>query len=150
VLPAQAGQQSVVLVALDAFHPSYLDRPVSHHLRSLARDGVRARWLVPVFPTKTFPNFHSIATGLYPDHHGIVSNNMRDPVLGRFALWELDAVRDSRWWGGEPIWVTAIGRDAEPRRSSGPGRMSPSRACGLTITGRTTGRCLTPTGCGRC
>jgi predicted AlkP superfamily pyrophosphatase or phosphodiesterase len=108
VLAAQAGQQSVVLIALDAFHPSYLDRPVSHHLRSLARGGVRARWLVPVFPTKTFPNFHSIATGLYPENHGIVSNNMRDSVLGRFALWELGAVRDPRWWGGEPIWVTAI------------------------------------------
>ncbi len=107
VVSAQAGQQSVVLVALDGFHPSYLDRPVSPHLQSLARQGVRARWLVPVFPTKTFPNFHSIATGLYPENHGIVSNNMRDSVLGRFALWERDAVRDPRWWGGEPIWVTA-------------------------------------------
>jgi predicted AlkP superfamily pyrophosphatase or phosphodiesterase len=97
-----------VLVGLDAFHPRYLDRPVSPHLRSLARQGVRARWLVPVFPTKTFPNFHSIATGLYPENHGIVSNNMRDPVLGRFALGKLDAVHDQRWWGGEPIWVTAI------------------------------------------
>ena len=108
VLAVQAGQQSVVLVALDGFHPSYLDRPVSRHLQRLAQGGVRARWLVPVFPTKTFPNFHSIATGLYPEHHGIVSNNMRDSVLGRFALWERDAVRDPRWWGGEPIWVTAV------------------------------------------
>ena len=108
VLAAQDGRQSVVLVALDAFHPSYLDRPVSPHLRSLAWHGVRARWLVPVFPTKTFPNFHSIATGLYPENHGIVSNNMRDSVLGRFALWERDGVRDPRWWGGEPIWVTAV------------------------------------------
>ncbi|MGH7508997.1 MAG: ectonucleotide pyrophosphatase/phosphodiesterase [Gemmatimonadales bacterium] len=108
VLAAQAGQQAVVLVALDGFHPSYLDRPVSRHLRSLAQGGVRARWLVPVFPTKTFPNFHSIATGLYPENHGIVSNNMRDSALGQFALWERDAVRDPRWWGGEPIWVTAI------------------------------------------
>jgi predicted AlkP superfamily pyrophosphatase or phosphodiesterase len=108
VLSAQAGQQSVVLVALDGFHPSYLDRPVSSHLQSLARRGVRARWLVPVFPTKTFPNFYSIATGLYPEHHGIVSNTMRDSVLGRFALWRSGAVRDPRWWGGEPIWVTAV------------------------------------------
>ncbi len=108
VLSAQGGQQTVVLVALDGFHPSYLDRAVSQHLRSLARKGVRARWLAPVFPTKTFPNFHSIATGLFPENHGIVSNNMRDSVLGKFALWERDAVRDPRWWGGEPIWVTAV------------------------------------------
>jgi predicted AlkP superfamily pyrophosphatase or phosphodiesterase len=98
---------AVVLVALDGFHPSYLERPVSRHLRELARTGVRARWLTPVFPTVTFPNFYTIATGLYPEHHGIVSNTMRDPRLGRFKLRDT-TVYDPRWWGGEPIWVTAV------------------------------------------
>jgi predicted AlkP superfamily pyrophosphatase or phosphodiesterase len=104
----QAADQAVVLVALDGFHPSYLERASSRHLRRLAQGGVRARWLVPVFPTLTFPNFYSIATGLYPEHHGIVSNTMKDPLLGHFALRDLKAVRDPRWWGGEPIWVTAV------------------------------------------
>jgi predicted AlkP superfamily pyrophosphatase or phosphodiesterase len=114
-----AGQQSgaasgslvepvVIMVALDGFHPSHLDRPSSRHLRELAREGVRARWMVPVFPTLTFPNFYSIATGLYPEHHWIVSNTMRDFVLGDFRLRDTAAVRDPRWWGGEPIWVTAV------------------------------------------
>ena len=105
---AQAEQQSVVLVALDGFHPSYLERAPSRHLRDLAGRGVRARWLVPVFPTLTFPNFYSIATGLYPKHHGIVSNTMRDPVLGSFSLRDRETMQDPRWWGGEPIWVTAV------------------------------------------
>jgi predicted AlkP superfamily pyrophosphatase or phosphodiesterase len=77
-------------------------------LRELARNGVRARWLVPVFPTSTFPNFYSIATGLYPEHHGIVSNTMRDSSLGTFRLRDTAAVHDPRWWSGEPIWVTAV------------------------------------------
>jgi predicted AlkP superfamily pyrophosphatase or phosphodiesterase len=98
----------VVLVALDGFHPSYLDRAPSRHLRQLAREGARARWLVPVFPTLTFPNFYTIATGLYPEHHGVVSNTMRDSLLGSFALRDTTAVRDARWWGGEPIWATAV------------------------------------------
>jgi predicted AlkP superfamily pyrophosphatase or phosphodiesterase len=98
----------VVLVALDGFHPSYLDRSPSRHLRRLAEGGVRARWLAPVFPTLTFPNFYSIATGLYPEHHGIVSNTMKDRLLGRFTLRDRRAQRDPRWWGGEPIWVTAV------------------------------------------
>jgi predicted AlkP superfamily pyrophosphatase or phosphodiesterase len=106
----QAADQAVVLVALDGFHPSYLERAPSRHLRRLAQEGVRARWLVPVFPTVTFPNFYSIATGLYPEHHGIVSNNMRDSALGRFSLRDQSAVRDPRWWSGpgEPIWVTVV------------------------------------------
>jgi predicted AlkP superfamily pyrophosphatase or phosphodiesterase len=102
------GDQVVLLVALDGFHPSYLERSPSRHLQDLARSGVRARWLVPVFPTLTFPNFYSMATGLYPEHHGIVSNTMRDSVLGSFTLSDTEAVHDPRWWRGEPIWVTAV------------------------------------------
>jgi predicted AlkP superfamily pyrophosphatase or phosphodiesterase len=98
----------VVLVGLDGFLPRYLDRPESRHLRELASEGVRARWLVPVFPTLTFPNFYTIATGLYPPHHGIVSNTIIDSVLGRFSLRDTAVVHDPRWWGGEPIWVTAV------------------------------------------
>src|SRR5690242_21854617 len=43
----------VVLIGLDGFLPRYLDRPESRQLRELASEGVRARWLVPVFPTLT-------------------------------------------------------------------------------------------------
>jgi predicted AlkP superfamily pyrophosphatase or phosphodiesterase len=100
--------QIVLLIGLDGFHPGYLDRPESRHLQELAREGVRARWMMPVFPTLTFPNFYSIATGLYPEHHGIVSNTMMDSALGLFSLHDRASVEDPRWWGGEPIWVTAV------------------------------------------
>jgi predicted AlkP superfamily pyrophosphatase or phosphodiesterase len=109
VRPALAQTESgTVVLALDGFHPSYLDRPPARHLRELAREGVRARWLTPVFPSLTFPNFYSIATGLYPEHHGIVSNTINDSLLGRFSLRDTAVVHDPRWWGGEPIWVTAV------------------------------------------
>jgi len=94
---AQSPSASVVLIGLDGFHPSYLERPSSPHLRDLARSGVRARWLIPVFPTLTFPNFYSMATGLYPDHHGIVSNTMVDSDLGHFAPRDSAAMHDPRW-----------------------------------------------------
>ena len=121
----QPADQVVVLIALDGFHPSYLDRRPSRHLRELARDGVRARWLAPVFPALTFPNFYSIATGLYPEHHGIVSNTIRDSVFGRFALRDTIAVRDPRWWGGEPIWVTAVKRGRRAATYFWPGSEAP-------------------------
>jgi predicted AlkP superfamily pyrophosphatase or phosphodiesterase len=60
----------------------------------------------PVFPTKTFPNHYSLVTGLWTEHHGIVSNTMEDPLLGRFTISDTVAVREPRWWGGEPMWVT--------------------------------------------
>jgi predicted AlkP superfamily pyrophosphatase or phosphodiesterase len=77
-------------------------------LRALAAQGVRSEGLIPAFPSKTFPNHYTIVTGLYPEHHGIVSNTMLDPSIGpdRFTMSSATA-KDSRWWGGEPLWVTA-------------------------------------------
>jgi predicted AlkP superfamily pyrophosphatase or phosphodiesterase len=97
----------LILVSLDGFHPDYLDRGLTPTLQRLADDGVRARWLTPSFPTKTFPGHYTMVTGLVPDHHGIVDNNMVDPKLGRFAIQDRAAVGDGRWWGGQPIWVGA-------------------------------------------
>ncbi len=97
----------VILVGLDGFRPDYLDRAEAPRLRALAERGVRAERMLPVFPSKTFPNHYSIVTGLWAEEHGIVANNMRDPQLGRFTQRDAVAQNEPRWWGGEPIWATA-------------------------------------------
>ena len=103
-----AVRPSIVLVSIDGFRPADIDRPGAANLRRLAERGVRARWMTPVFPTKTYPNHYTIATGLWPAHHGIVSNTMWDSAIGyRFEFQKARAVSDARWWAGEPIWVTA-------------------------------------------
>jgi predicted AlkP superfamily pyrophosphatase or phosphodiesterase len=111
----------VVLVSLDGFRADYLMRPAAVPLRTLARQGVASRAMEPVFPTKTFPNHYSLVTGLYPEHHGIVSNTMEDPALGRFTIRDTMAVRDARWWGGEPLWVTAETRGVRAASFFWPG-----------------------------
>ncbi|MEX0748314.1 MAG: ectonucleotide pyrophosphatase/phosphodiesterase [Rhodothermales bacterium] len=101
-------EPTVILISLDGFRWDYLDRYVAPTLDSLASRGVRAERLIPVFPTKTFPNHYSIVTGLYAENHGIISNTMYDPEMkARFSMSNQDAVTDARWWGGEPLWVTA-------------------------------------------
>lgn len=101
----------VLIVSLDGFRNSYLDRTDLYdapNLRRMAREGVRAAALIPVVPTKTFPNHYAIATGLYPAHNGIVGNHMYDPAMkAMFSPNDREAVGDARWWQGEPIWVTA-------------------------------------------
>ena len=98
----------LILVSFDGFRWDYPDRGVSPNLAALAARGVRADGLIPAFPTKTFPNHYTMVTGLVPDHHGIVANTMWDPSFdGRFSMSNRDAVQDGRWWGGEPVWVTA-------------------------------------------
>ncbi len=98
----------VILISLDGFRWDYLDRGLSPNLEFIRRHGVSALSLEPVFPTKTFPNHLSIITGLYPENHGILFNRFRDPFSGRaYALNRPEAVRDGRWYLGEPFWQTA-------------------------------------------
>jgi predicted AlkP superfamily pyrophosphatase or phosphodiesterase len=104
--PAQAAGPIVVLVSIDGFRYDYLDRYATPSLRRIF-SGVRAP-LVPAFPTKTFPNHYTIVTGLFPEHHGVVENTIYDPVFDAlFRMSDSVAVTDARWWGGEPLWVTA-------------------------------------------
>lgn len=108
--PLQAADigPTVLLVSLDGFRWDYFGRADTPNLDRLIHEGTRAKALIPVFPSETFPNHYSQVTGLYPEHHGIVSNVMYDPEFDdTFKLGKNEAVTDGRWWGGEPIWVTA-------------------------------------------
>jgi predicted AlkP superfamily pyrophosphatase or phosphodiesterase len=99
---------TVILISIDGFRADYVDKIDTPNLHSIIDRGTRAKYMIPSFPAKTFPNHYTIATGLYPGHHGIVANTMYDPERDAwFKIEDRSAVADSRWWGGEPIWVTA-------------------------------------------
>lgn len=96
----------VVLVSIDGLPADLLGTGAMPTLDALAAEGVRAEWMNPSFPTLTFPNHYTLVTGLRPDRHGIIHNNMRDDTLGRYVSKEQSSATDGRWWGGEPIWAT--------------------------------------------
>jgi predicted AlkP superfamily pyrophosphatase or phosphodiesterase len=99
---------TVILISLDGFKPEYLDKYPAPTLSLLAKQGVRAKWMTPSFPSLTFPNHYTIATGLYPDHNGMVANNMYSAEFNEtFSMSKREEVGKGRWWLGEPIWVTA-------------------------------------------
>lgn len=100
----------LLLVSLDGFRWDYCDLypAESPRLRELIRNGASTRRLIPVFPSNTFPNHYSIVTGLYPSRHGVINNEFFDPSDGAIFRYNVPAhVREGRWWGGEPVWVTA-------------------------------------------
>ena len=104
---AAAARESglVILASIDGLPASMLGTGLLPTLDRIATEGVRAEWMNASYPTLTFPNHYTLVTGLRPDHHGVIHNNMVDADLGRFVSKEASA-DDGRWWGGEPIWST--------------------------------------------
>ena len=97
-----------MLVSFDGLRHDFLDRVPTPAFDEVSDRGVRATALIPIFPSKTFPNHYAIATGSYGETHGIVANAFFDPARDAwFRLSDRDAVEDGSWYGGEPIWATA-------------------------------------------
>jgi predicted AlkP superfamily pyrophosphatase or phosphodiesterase len=101
-------QPTVIVISIDGFKNDYLDHLSVPNLQHLIKTGVHAP-LISVFPSSTFPNHVSIATGLYPEHHGIMLNEfLAFDIKEPFGHIGHDPkVSSSNWWLGEPIWVTA-------------------------------------------
>lgn len=98
----------VVLVSFDAFRWDFDKIYNTPNLNKLAAEGVKAGHLVSSFPTNTFPNHYTIATGLYPDHHGLINNSFFAPDLNlSYRMSDRVAVENADFYEGEPIWVTA-------------------------------------------
>lgn len=98
----------VLLVSIDGFMNEYLERNETPNFDRFLSDGVHPEYLIPVFPTNTFPTHWSIVTGLYVENHGIIANSFYDYELeANFSYGPQDSPNDERWWGGEPIWITA-------------------------------------------
>jgi len=107
-LRSERDKPYVVMVSLDAFRWDYDSIYGTPVLDDIARKGVTATRLIPSFPTKTFPNHYTIATGLYPDHHGLVNNSFYAPDLDLvYRIGDRAMVSNGAFYGGEPVWVTA-------------------------------------------
>eukprot|EP00250_Pteridium_aquilinum_P017988 c23886_g1_i1 orf=47-1552(-) len=96
----------VLLISLDGFRYGYqwkVPLPAIDRLRTNGSEAIPGMY--PVYPTLTFPNHYSIATGLYPAWHGIIANKFSDPTTGgKFK----PGVVDPKWWLGEPMWETVV------------------------------------------
>jgi predicted AlkP superfamily pyrophosphatase or phosphodiesterase len=103
-----ARSRTVIVLGFDGFARRYLDSDSAPALHALARDGITTvSGMIPSFPTVTFSNFYALATGLFPDHSGIVNNRFYDPAYDSEFVYKDPIAREAHWWGGEPIWLTA-------------------------------------------
>lgn len=100
---------TTILISLDGFRADFLNRGLTPTLNSFIAEGVSPKYMLPSFPSVTFPNHYTLVTGLYPESHGVVGNTFWDPDLQE-QFYYTDPARSMqpKWWlGGEPLWVTA-------------------------------------------
>uniref|UniRef100_A0A915CKP6 Uncharacterized protein n=1 Tax=Ditylenchus dipsaci TaxID=166011 RepID=A0A915CKP6_9BILA len=71
----------LLLISLDGFRADYLDRELTPAVSRILNCGSQSEYLMPSYPSKTFPNHFTIVTGLYPESHGIVDNYFMDLTM---------------------------------------------------------------------
>lgn len=102
----------LILISLDGFRWDYVERFNPPNLSNFIKNGIKAESLIPSFPSKTFPNHYTIATGMYPDKHGILGNSFYSYQKNlTYQIGNRKMVEDGSFYGGTPIWVLANNAD---------------------------------------
>ena len=128
---AQQEQRKKPIIAGNArwLRWDFMDKAQTPNLHQVARQGVRARHMIPVNPTLTLPNHQSIMTGLWPESHGMVSNNFYDPCIKEKFLYGTESFSCSKWWcNAEPIWLTNQKQGGVSAMYLWPGNLATCRA----------------------
>ncbi|NME69415.1 alkaline phosphatase family protein [Flammeovirga aprica] len=99
-------ENTVILVSIDGFRYDYSEKYNTPNLNKIAKDGVKAKSMIPAYPSKTFPNHYSIVTGMYPQNNGLVHNNFYDPEREQHYKVGLGK-KDGSWFKGTPLWNLA-------------------------------------------
>src|SRR5258705_4800728 len=86
------GGGRVIVISIDGLMPAVYTEPDAHGLavptlRSLVRRGAFASTVEGVFPTVTYPSHTTIATGVPPRVHGILTNHPLDPLGKSLDGW---------------------------------------------------------------
>jgi len=77
--------EHLVIVSIDGMAAGYLDdsRAEIPTIRELAARGARAQGMITAFPSVTWPAHVTLVTGVPPNRHGVIGNNVYDRNLDR-------------------------------------------------------------------
>ncbi|KAL3095387.1 hypothetical protein niasHS_007486 [Heterodera schachtii] len=107
--------QNLILLLVDGYGANLFNQTnarMKPGAKTLLENGMEALSLRPVFPTQSYPNWFSLATGLYVESHNFTSDFMFAPNSSMLFQRDIGA-NDSNpfWWTGNPapFWY-AVGK----------------------------------------
>lgn len=94
----------ILLIGVDGFRWDYAEKFNATNLLAFRARGSSAAGLIPSFPSSTFPNFYTMATGLRPQAHGMVSMHFLEPSTGEEFSYRQNG-REGKWFErATPLW----------------------------------------------
>ena len=94
---------TVVIFAFSGLRWDTMEEFSMSGLHKLAKNGIYVKQKVDAFQTESLPSFITMATGNYPETHGIISNNMID--LATKETFDATS-KSSTWWKDvNPVWI---------------------------------------------
>lgn len=124
---------TTIVVSLDGFHPHYINKEDTPSMHEMMVSDFGAPYMIPSFPSSTFPNHWTLVTGLFPSEHGIVGNTFFDPKLNKQFINtnpSVGGLDPDFWSGGEPIWETASKQGVKSAVHMWPGSEVPGVGIG--------------------
>ena len=98
-------ERTVLVISLDGVGYNFIQNKNLSSFQKLEANGIKGR-LEPVFQSTTFPAHASMATGVFPDRHGIIHNIFFDTKKG-----EYNYSKEANWYDLPPIWILAEQQD---------------------------------------
>ena len=93
---------TVIVISMDGMTNDAWDLKELKTFQRIQNEGIRAEYMTPVYQSTTYPGHVSMATGVYPDRHGILHNSFYDRESGFHSYPD-----DANLIDSPPIWVLA-------------------------------------------
>lgn len=105
--------QNIIVLLIDGYGANLLNESKPEEkigMQEIITNGVHAEYLRSAFPTHSWPNWVSLATGLYTENHGMTADYMWDKE-SKLSFERGKGANDTEdiWWEGlpAPLWYTA-------------------------------------------
>ena len=93
---------TVIVISMDGMTNYAWELKELKTFQRIQNEGIRAEYMTPVYQSTTYPGHVSMATGVYPDRHGILHNSFYDRESGFHSYPD-----DANLIDSAPIWVLA-------------------------------------------